>query len=91
MMVVSYYKYGPMKDNYKTEKAIDAVRSLKKRLAEYERTGNTEFLADVANFAMIEYMYPLHPQACYKETDSDRSPGVCGMGVNEAKRFKEDN
>jgi hypothetical protein len=29
----------------------------------------------VANFAMIEFMHPRHPQAHYKATDSDGSPG----------------
>lgn len=86
MMCLSYYKYGPMAENYKTEKTIDAIKSLKKRLQKYEETGNTEFLADIANFAMIEFMYPQHPQAFYKPTDT----GACeiiGFGVNEIKNF----
>ena len=58
MMVMSYYKYGPLKDNYGTYKCIDALGSMKKRLDKYAETGNTEFLADVANFAMIEFMNP---------------------------------
>ena len=86
MMVTSYYKYGPIKENYKTEKTIDAIGSLKLRLEEFEKTGNTELLADVANFAMIEFMYSQHPKAHYKPTDS----GACeieGFGVNEIKNF----
>lgn len=31
MMVVSYYKYGAIKDNYKIYKTIDAVGSLVKK------------------------------------------------------------
>lgn len=86
MMCLSFYKYGAMADNYKKEKTIDAIGSLKKRLAKYEETGNTEFLADIANFAMIEFMYPQHPKAHYKPTDS----GACdidGFGVNEVKNY----
>lgn len=86
MMVMSYYKYGPIRENYKTEKTIDAIGSLKLRLKEFEKTGNTELLADVANFAMIEFKYPQHPKAHYKPTDS----GACeieGFGVNEIKNF----
>ena len=90
MMVMSFYKYGPIGANYKTEKAIDAIKSLEKRLQAYKDTGNTEFLADIANFAMIEYMYPQHEKAFYKPTDSRESPGVHGMGVNEIARFMED-
>lgn len=91
LMVTSYFKYGPMRANYKTEKAIDAMKSLEKRLQRYRDTGNTEFLADVANFAMIEFMYPQHEKAFYKPTDSCESPGVHGMGVNEVARFMEDS
>lgn len=84
MMVVSYYKYGAIKDNYKTFKTIDAIKSLEIRLEKYKETGNTEFLADIANFAMIEYMYPQHPDAHYNSTDN----GACeieGFGINEIK------
>ncbi len=89
MMVMSFYKYGSLMANYKTQNTIDAVKSLEKRLQAYKDTGNTEFLADVANFAMIEYMAPQHPKAFYKATDSTESPGVHGMGVNEIKAFSE--
>jgi hypothetical protein len=89
MMVVSYYKYGAMEENYKYEKTIDAIGSLEKRLQRYKDTGNTEFLADIANFAMIEFMYPQHEKAHYKPTDN----GACeieGFGVNEAKNFQHE-
>ena len=86
MMVTSYYKYGHVEENYKKEKTINAIESLKMRLEEFERTGNTELLADVANFAMIEFKHPQHPKAHYKPTDS----GACeisGFGVNEIKNY----
>lgn len=89
MMVMSFYKYGPMEENYQSEKTIDAIESLKRRLEKYEETGNTEFLADIANFAMIEFMYPQHSKAFYKPTDS----GACeieGFGVNEVKNYEAD-
>ena len=88
MMVMSYYKYGAVSENYKTEKTIDAIGSLEKRLQKYKETGNTEFLTDIANFAMIEFMHPQHEKAFYKPTDS----GACdieGFGVNEVKNYGE--
>lgn len=88
MMVMSFYKYGALRDNYKNEKTIDAIGSLKKRLAKYGETGNTEYLADIANFAMIEFMYPQHKEAFYKPTDSG-SCEISGFGVNEIKGFKD--
>jgi len=83
-MCMSYFKYGPVSDNYKKFGCINAIGSLEKRLEKYKETGNTEFLADIANFAMIEFMHPQHPQAHYIGTDS----GACeidGFGVNELK------
>jgi hypothetical protein len=72
-MAVSFCKYGKVADAYPHK--VDAVESLKKRLARYEETGNTEWLMDVANFAMIEFMCPRHPEAHYRPTDSRESPG----------------
>lgn len=86
MMVMSYFKYGPMKDNYGKYKCIDALGNIQKRLAKYVETGNTEFLADVANFAMIEFMYPSVEGAKYTPTDN----GACelvGFGINEVRNF----
>lgn len=53
MMEMSYYKYGPLKKNYSEHKCMDAVGNIKKRIEMYEKTGNTEYLADAANFCMI--------------------------------------
>lgn len=89
MMVMSFYKYGPLEENYKKERTLNAIGSLKLRLEAYEETGNIEFLADIANFAMVEFMHPQHKNCHYKPTDSG-SCKVDGFGVNEIKRFTED-
>lgn len=72
-MTVSFFKYGPVSDAYPDH--VRALPSLQDRLAKYAETGNTEFLIDAANFAMIEFMRPAHPQAFFAPTDSDQSPG----------------
>ena len=71
-MEMSYFKYGDVRDAGRT----DRIASLKQRLDKYQETGNTEFLMDAANFAMIEFMFPHHPKAHFKSTDSNESPGV---------------
>ena len=86
MMVMSYYKYGSLKDNYDKYKCMDALGNLKKRIEKYEETGNTEFLADVANYAMIEFMNPSIKGAHYSPTDSG-SCEVIGFGINEIRDF----
>ena len=72
-MLVSFSKYGPVAEGY--PRRVNAISSLTDRLRKYAETGNTEFLIDAANFAMIEFMHPAHPQAFFQPTDSDQSPG----------------
>lgn len=72
-MLVSFYKYGPVAEAYPHK--VNAITSLTDRLRKYAETGNTEFLMDAANFAMIEFMFPAHPNAFFEGTDSDQSPG----------------
>lgn len=72
-MLVSFHKYGPVAEAYPHK--VDAITSLTDRLRKYAATGNTEFLIDAANFAMIEFMHPRHPEAHFRPTDSDESPG----------------
>lgn len=86
MMVMSYYKYGPMKENYDKFKCMDALGNIEKRIAKYKETGNTEFLTDVANFAMIEFMYPSIEGARYTPTDSGACD-IAGFGINEVRNF----
>ena len=87
MMVMSYYKYGPMKDNYDKYKCMDALGNIEKRLAKYRETGNTEFLADIANFAMIEFMYPSIEGAKYIPTDNGACE-IAGFSINEIRNFE---
>lgn len=89
MVIMSYYKYGPAKINFEIEKTCNIIGSLELRLEEYKRTGNTEFLADIANFAMFEFMFPQHPQAHYTPTDGGQK--IDGFGVNEIKDWEELN
>ena len=72
-MAVSYCKYGPIKDGFPHK--VNAIESLQRRLEKYHETGNTEWLIDAANFAMIEFMLPSHPKAHFRGTDSRESPG----------------
>lgn len=83
-MGVSFHKYGAVAQGY--PKKIDAIASLKTRLEKYEEDGNTEWLMDVANFAMIEFMHPAHPKAHYAPQDSDTSPGRTGRNGRRSRR-----
>ena len=84
-MITSFFKYGPVVTNY-SQGLIDNAKSLKARLNMYLRTGNTEYLVDVANFAMVEFMQPQHPQAHFDAMDDGKSH-IVGMGINQIKEF----
>ena len=75
-MAVSEQKYGSVEDNYP---GADALGTIHQRLARYAETGNTEWLLDVANMALIEHLRPSHPDAHFRATDSDESPGIVGL------------
>lgn len=85
-MVMSFHKYGPVRENYPHN--VDAIKTLEERLALFKSTGNIEFLYDVMNQAMIEVKYPRHPKAHYAPKDNEKL-GLSGFTVNEAKRFDE--
>ncbi len=72
-MFISFNKYGPVADGFPHK--VNAIESLHLRLKKYEETGNTEYLVDAANFAMIEFMHPKHKNAHFEGTDNAGSPG----------------
>lgn len=84
-MAMSYFKYGAMADAY--PKRVDALRSMQTRLDKYAATGNLEHLIDAANYLLIEYCHPKHPDAHFKPEDSKASPGRHWVGeVDRSQR-----
>lgn len=77
---VSFYKYGAARDNFGSGR-VDAIGSLELCLDKFKETGNTEYLLDVANYAMFRYMFPF-PGEYFKATDSSESAGTVGMPIN---------
>jgi len=39
---------------------------------------------------MMEFMYPQHPKAHFRATDSNESPGADGLTWREIERWKKD-
>jgi hypothetical protein len=87
-MAVSFHKYGPVAAAYPAK--VDAVASLVKRLERYAETGNTEWLVDAANFCMIEFMHPRHPEAHFRATDTQDSPGRESVTGKQTWKKNED-
>jgi hypothetical protein len=72
----SHYKYGWASQTY--PELAQAVKCIQERLDLYNKTHNKDYLVDIANFAMLEYLYPSYPDAKYIPSDSDKSPGLAG-------------
>ena len=78
----SHYKYGYASKTY--PELAQAYKCINERLELYEKTHNTEYLVDVANFAMLEFMFPSFKDSSYIPTDSDKSPGLAdGISYKE--------
>lgn len=87
-ILVSHYKYGWLFQTY--PELAQASKCIQERLDLYNKTHNLEYLVDVANFAMIESMYPSYKDAKFIATDSDKSPGLAG-GISYKQLMKEMN
>lgn len=72
-MLMSFFKYGPLEKGFPEK--VNALGSMEERIRLYMETGNKEHLTDAANYLMIEFMRPRHPNAHFRATDSDESPG----------------
>lgn len=84
---VSFYKYGSVADNFGM-KLCNALESHDLCIKKYLETGNTEYLCDAANYLMFEFMYPRHPNAHFRATDSSESAGVSGTPVKKLNTDK---
>lgn len=72
----SHYKYGWASKTY--PELAQAINCIEDRVAAYKKTHNKEYLVDIANFALLEYMYPMYADAHFTSTDSDKSVGLGG-------------
>lgn len=58
-----YGRFGPAKADY------DLLAGIEKKIVEYRTTGNTEALVDAANYCLLEFTYPHHPNAHFRPMD----------------------
>lgn len=77
---VSYYKYGPARDNFAGGR-VDAIATAELCIEAFKKDGNTEHLVDAANYMMFRFMYP-YPGEYFKPTDSSGSVGTVGTPIN---------
>ncbi len=66
-LIMAGFRYARFADLEK--RAFDFLEGIEKKLAAYKRTGNTEHLVDLANYAMLEWIWPSHPDAHFRAED----------------------
>ncbi len=71
-MIIAFDHYGFLTKGYPEPQ--DALGSSLKRIAEYQMTGNLEFLIDAVNFIMIEFMLPK-----YSDTNLFFNKGISSL------------
>lgn len=76
-MMFGFHNYGHMRRRHDRP---DNIKNIRIRLAKYLKTGNTEWLMDAANFAMMEFAVPSHSKAHFRQTKADESPGSAVAG-----------
>lgn len=77
---MSYYKYGPARENFGAGR-VDALKTAEECIEAFKKDKNTEHLVDAANYLMFRYMYP-YPGEGYSATDSSKSVKPVGTPVN---------
>lgn len=86
-MCFGFHNYGHAR---RTHDRPDNLANVKTRVDKYRETGNIEWLMDAANFVMMEFMVPTHPQAHFVPTSRDESPGshVAGRMIKGKDELK---
>lgn len=87
---LSRYKYGRAIKNFKPGN-VNAMGCMSLCIEKYWKTGNTEYLCDAANYLMFEFMWPQHPNAHFRATDSNESAGIVGISEKEMEKYLEEN
>ena len=72
-LVFGAYRYGRMGHGRipKGKPKYDRCESIRKRLDFFEKTGNAEWLVDVANMALLIFEERVHPNFNFKHIDGD--------------------
>ena len=68
-LIIGALRYG--KINALNKPIYDRIKGALKRLTQYQQTGNTECLVDVANMALLEFIEGKHPNKHWSDINND--------------------
>lgn len=66
-LVLGAFRYGRLAAFLKPQ--YNRVESIEKRILLYKKTGNTEFLVDIANLCLCEFVEGKHPNKHFNAID----------------------
>lgn len=69
-LIMGAFRYGRLHDSKKPR--FDRIESACKRLELYQKTGNMEYLVDVANMCLLEFEEGIHPNKHFKSVDDGK-------------------
>jgi hypothetical protein len=68
-MIMGSFRYERMEEKKKKTSRYDYIGDAVKRLNKYQATGNAEYLVDVANLCMLEFLFGEHKQKHFSSSD----------------------
>ena len=69
-LIMGAMRYATMEEKKRTGAAKwDLVGTLRRKADLYEKTGNTEILVDIANYALLAFEFDAHPSRHFSATD----------------------
>jgi len=76
-LVMGALRYGRL--GAKDKPKYDRVNEIKKRLKKYENSGNLEYLVDIANMALIEFVESNHVNKHFSAIDDGEHTEINGI------------
>jgi ABC-type phosphate/phosphonate transport system permease subunit len=75
-LIMGRFRYGALGSLNKLK--YNRVKAMRAKLDQYEETGNTELLVDVANLTMCEFVEGDHPNKHFKSLEENQGVGIPG-------------
>ncbi len=78
-LVMGAFRYGRFDNDDKWRFSL--IGGLQEKLMAYQQTGNTEYLVDLANYALLEFVRPAHPKAHWHGDDDHDHCSLLGESL----------
>lgn len=73
-LVLGCFRHGLLAEPGKPQ--FDRVKAIVDRAESYQRSGNTEWLVDIANLALLEFVEGTHPNKHFRALDTEQTQHV---------------